>query len=625
VSWITISFGGVPGNPSTGNGSSGYRIQANRDAAPRSGTLTVAGQTVRVTQAAADCPLTLEPSAAVIAPAGASGSFRVRTTCNWTASSQNEWIRITTGTSGSGNGAVFYAVNANNTGLPRSGAIRAGSTLFAISQSATNCAVTIDPQLANVPAGGGSTTIRVASTCSWTAESQTPWIRVAGAAGGNGNGQVILAADPNNSLQQRTGVVQIGNQSLTVVQAAAACVIDTNPQQLDVPATGGSASIGVTSTCNWAASTVDSWLRIVSGSAGMGNGTVQLAVSPNSGDPRSGLVRIGTQTVPVRQAGGACQITLSPASGEVPSRGGGGSVLVAGGPDCSWSVSAPDWIEVTPGAGTGGAVLRYTVGPNHSGAARSGAFTVAGQSFTVRQPAASPTFTAAGIANAASFAGGLVAPGLIVTVFGSELGPDQLAPGELDETGTSFTSTLGGTRILFDGIPAPLLYASDRQVSAIVPFEAAGTTSVVVEARGSRSAPVAVPVAAAAPGIFTLQQSGLGPAAVLNQDFSVNGGNNRAATGSIIQIFATGGGRLDPLPANGSLVAGIARVTLPVTVEIGGRSAEVLYAGAAPGLVAGLLQVNARVPEDLLPGTSVPLLVRVGEVASQPGATIAVR
>jgi uncharacterized protein (TIGR03437 family) len=218
-----------------------------------------------------------------------------------------------------------------------------------------------------------------------------------------------------------------------------------------------------------------------------------------------------------------------------------------------------------------------------------------------------------------------VAPGLIVTVFGSELGPDQLAPGELDETGTSFTSTLGGTRILFDGIPAPLLYASDRQVSAIVPFEAAGTTSVVVEARGSRSAPVAVPVAAAAPGIFTLQQSGLGPAAVLNQDFSVNGGNNRAATGSIIQIFATGGGRLDPLPANGSLVAGIARVTLPVTVEIGGRSAEVLYAGAAPGLVAGLLQVNARVPEDLLPGTSVPLLVRVGEVASQPGATIAVR
>ncbi|MEZ5355142.1 MAG: BACON domain-containing carbohydrate-binding protein [Bryobacteraceae bacterium] len=627
TSWITISFGGVPGNPSTGNGTTGYRIQANRDAAPRTGTLTVAGQTVRITQAGANCPLTLTPAAIVASPAGASGSFRVQTTCNWTASPQDEWIRVTTGQSGTGNGSVFYTVAANNTGAPRSGAIRVGSTLFAVSQAATNCAVTLDPPLVNVAAAGGNGTVRVNANCTWMAESQTPWIRITGSSTGAANGQVAFTADANNSLQSRSGIVQIGNQTLTVVQAAATCVIGVNPEIVNLPAAGGDASIAVTSTCAWTASAVDGWIRVLTGLTGNGNGTVTIGAGANTGDARSGAVRIGTQSVAVRQAGGACQITLSPSSGDVASRGGGGTVLVAGGSDCSWSVAAPDWIEVTPGAGTGGAVLRYTAQANLTGAARTGLIAVAGQSYTVRQAAAAPAFTAAGVVNAASFTAGAVSPGLIVTIFGTELGPDEIALAELNESGTGLATAIGGTRVLFDGVASPVIYAVEGQVSVVVPFEVpvGGTSTMTIEARGARSRGLAIPVMAASPGLFTLAQSGVGAAAVRNQDNTVNTGLNPAEAGSVVQIFATGGGLMDPQPETGELVQGIARLTLPVTVEIGGRPAEVLYAGAAPGLVGGVVQVNARVPAETLSGGAVPLVVRIGEFPSQAAVTIAVR
>ncbi|MEZ5400588.1 MAG: BACON domain-containing carbohydrate-binding protein [Bryobacteraceae bacterium] len=618
VSWITISFGGRPGNPSTGNGTSGYRVLANRDAAPRTGSMTIAGRTVNLTQAAADCPFTLEPTAAVIPAAGDSGTFRVRTTCNWTASPQNEWIRVTAGTSGTGNGTVFYTVNANNTGEPRSGAIRVGSTLFAISQPATNCAVTLSPVLVNIGAAGGPGMVGVTSSCAWTAEAQAPWLHITGKT----TTQVTFSADANNSLQSRSGLIRIGNQTLTVVQAAATCVINTNPASVDIPAAGGDVNVTVTSTCEWTASGADAWFRIVSGASGNGNGTVRLSAGANTGEARTGTLRIGTVSVPVRQGGGACQVTLSPSAVEVPKEGNGGSILLAAGNECSWRVAAPEWIAVDPGAGTGPKTLFYTVSPNPTTSVRTGVINASGGACTIRQAAGQFS-----IVNAATFGLGPVSPGLIVTIFGGGLGPDELVPGRLDETQTRFTTELGGTRVLFDGVAAPLLYVSATQLSAVVPFEIAGsaTTSVAIEARGTRTAGIPVAVAAAAPGIFTIAQSGSGPAAALNQDYFLNMASNPVEAGSVVQIFGTGGGVLDTALDAGALAGGIAGVVLPVTAEIGGVDAPVLYAGAAPGLIAGLVQVNLQVPSGVAPGAAVPVVIHFGEFSTQATATIAVR
>lgn len=124
------------------------------------------------------------------------------------------------------------------------------------------------------------------------------------------------------------------------------------------------------------------------------------------------------------------------------------------------------------------------------------------------------------------------------------------------------------------------------------------------------------------PAILTLDSSGVGPGAILNQDFSVNSPSNPAGRGSIMALFATGAGMMNPVPIDGQVTGDNPPLAdLPVSVEIGGSIAQVVYAGAAPGLVAGVLQVNCAVPLDIAPGESVPVNLFVGTFLSPAGAT----
>jgi uncharacterized protein (TIGR03437 family) len=132
-------------------------------------------------------------------------------------------------------------------------------------------------------------------------------------------------------------------------------------------------------------------------------------------------------------------------------------------------------------------------------------------------------------------------------------------------------------------------------------------------------------VSESAPGLFTLDSSGAGPGAVLNQDGSLNTPENPAERGSIVVLYGTGEGQTEPAGQDGSIAGEVPpRPRGPVAVRIGGREADVIYAGGAPGLVAGVIQVNARVPEDAETG-EVPVILRVGGADSQPGVTLAVR
>jgi uncharacterized protein (TIGR03437 family) len=235
-----------------------------------------------------------------------------------------------------------------------------------------------------------------------------------------------------------------------------------------------------------------------------------------------------------------------------------------------------------------------------------------------------PSFTAAGVLNAASFAGGAVAPGLIVTIFGTGLGPADLTVAAVPDR--QFPSELSGTRVLFDGAAAPLIYVSATQVSAVVPFGLAGrsTTVMEVEARGVRSQSVFMPVAAVAPAIFTQNAQGFGPGAILNEDFTVNGPDRAAAPGSIVVVFGTGGGVVAPATEDGRLADAASNTVARVTAEVDGQPADVLYAGGAPDLIAGVLQVNIRLPANLGPG-ELPVIIRAGETASQARVSLSLR
>jgi uncharacterized protein (TIGR03437 family) len=152
----------------------------------------------------------------------------------------------------------------------------------------------------------------------------------------------------------------------------------------------------------------------------------------------------------------------------------------------------------------------------------------------------------------------------------------------------------------------------------------AGTATIVVQYGTVESAPVRVPVVAAAPALFTAGAIGTGPAAALNQDSTLNTPSTPEPPGSVIVLYTTGEGQTSPAGVDGQVAAGTGpKPLLPVTVTIGGQPAQVQYAGAAPGLVAGVMQVNAVIPAGT-PAGNVPVSIQVGSQTSQPGVTIAV-
>ena len=240
-------------------------------------------------------------------------------------------------------------------------------------------------------------------------------------------------------------------------------------------------------------------------------------------------------------------------------------------------------------------------------------------SFTVGQ--AAPVLRA--ITNGASFAPGPIAPGEIVTLFGSNLGPSTLAAAQLDASGNVATAD-AGTQVFFDGIAAPVLYTVDTQVAVIVPYEVFGRDTVEVHVSnfaGSSnftavSNSITMRIADSFPAVFT--QNAAMQGAILNQDGSINFPQTGAAPGSFVSLFATGEGQTNPPGVNGKIVTADAlpRPRLPVSVQVAGMQADVTYAGGAPGLAAGILQVNVHLPDNLPHGVQVPVVLTVGNQSS---------
>jgi uncharacterized protein (TIGR03437 family) len=322
------------------------------------------------------------------------------------------------------------------------------------------------------------------------------------------------------------------------------------------------------------------------------------------------------------------------------------SAPAAASGEASLNLSAPDpdgnvvtfRIVSQPGNGTvalvGGTSAVYRPYPGFEG---SDSFTYAAwdgstdsnlATGTMTVSAASrPAFAAEGVVNAASFQGGGIAPGEMVTIFGTGLAAESLKLLELNTAGL-LSRSLAGVRVLFDGMSAPLIHATATQVTAMAPYAISGKagTSVQVEYGGIRSAAMTVPVRAAAPGLFARSMNGTGQGAILNQDgITPNSAVAPAARGSVVSLFATGEGMTDRVWIDGQLAVALARPALPVTVLVGGVEAVVTYAGSAPGMVTGFMQINVQVPESIQPGDAVPVVVRIGDTESQPGLTMAVR
>ena len=252
------------------------------------------------------------------------------------------------------------------------------------------------------------------------------------------------------------------------------------------------------------------------------------------------------------------------------------------------------------------------------------------------------------ITSTASNLAGLIAPGEEITIKGSSLGPAEGVLFNVNAQGL-VDPILAGVRVLFDGTPGTPTFVSATQINVVVPFEIAGnaTTNLVVEFQGVQSAPSQQLVSSVAPGIYTLNFTGQGQAAVANQDGTINGPPGGVSTpggviatkpapqNTAISVYMTGGGQTNPPSITGSV--NIPDFLMPlvdwsptsgtVTATIGGVPARVEFAGTAPGLVAGMVQVNVRVPMGVS-GDELPIVITINRVSTSPSPlapTIAVR
>jgi len=228
------------------------------------------------------------------------------------------------------------------------------------------------------------------------------------------------------------------------------------------------------------------------------------------------------------------------------------------------------------------------------------------------------------IVNGASFQSGPVAPGELISIFGTGLSPEN--PAAVVMNNGRLPTTVSGVQVTFDGTAAPLVYVKPSQLTVVAPFEVEGKTQthLQVVVNGQSSAPTGVRVGVTAPGVFTTASDGGGQASIINQTGESNAANAPALKGSTVTIFLTGAGKLSPAGTSGAVGAPGQTIVAPVMVNIGGQSATVTAAGSVPGAIQGVYSVQATVPQGS-PQGSVPLQVIVGSTGAQSALTMYVQ
>ncbi len=503
-----------------------------------------------------------------------------------------------------------------------------------------------------------------------------------GPGGGFGGGAPAL--EPFIEARAISVKAQLAGQPTPVLTATPSTLLFA---QVASNTSGGSEELalalpaGSTISSTFVATTAAPWLTLT-GSTGTlpgklgvraGSGTQAVGTSTGAISIAATGVTNSPLSVPVTLIVAASpSIATSPAALTFSALGGGGGQPVPGAPSgltqsirvvstagaSPFTVAVTDsacgnFLTITPSSGTTPATVTATATPSATNTSCTARLSIASAGLataTLPVSLSAPTFpggpggpgggfglpTITAVVNSASYGSGSLAPGTIVTVFGTNLGGPTLTSGTF--ANGQLSTTVGGRQITFDGSPAPILYTTAGQAAVVVPFEVAGKNQVAVAAGISfgpgggpppggqipGSTPVQMMVAAASPGIYTASSQGTGPGAIVNQDGTVNSPSAGALRGSTVSIYLTGAGALSPAGVSGGLGTATHRIAAPVAVTIGGQTVAVSYAGAAPGALQGLYQVNAVVPANVEAG-AVPVVVSVGGIASQAGVTMTVR
>ncbi|HUJ72743.1 MAG TPA: choice-of-anchor tandem repeat GloVer-containing protein, partial [Verrucomicrobiae bacterium] len=241
--------------------------------------------------ASGGCTFALNSTNQEFAASGGNGTVSVIASngCDWTATNNDSFITITSGSSGSGNGTVHYTVAANSSTNPVTGTMTIAGETFTVTQAGAagpgQCTFTLNATSVALAAKGGKKSVSVKAVgtdCAWTAVSNDGFITIASGSSGTGNGKVAFTIAGNTNTTALIGTMTIAGQTFTVNQAAGGCTFKLSPKSGKLKATGGAKTVKVSpnlSDCDWTAASNDGFITITGGASGTGKGTISYSVS----------------------------------------------------------------------------------------------------------------------------------------------------------------------------------------------------------------------------------------------------------------------------------------------------------------------------------------------------------
>jgi hypothetical protein len=208
--------------------------------------VTLAGKNFTVIQAPGECDYSIAPDNAQFDANGGSGNISVTAgaTCDWTASSEQSWVTLTSGSSGTGSGSVTFSVAGNPNCVSRSGILIVAGKTFVVSQSEGTGTFSIAQTNISLSASGGAFSIGVTAGlgCPWSVTGTSGWVQTTSGNSGIGSGTVWLAAGQNTDCSPRTCQITVANQVITIVQAGSPALVNASFNGLFTSTPEGSGS-----------------------------------------------------------------------------------------------------------------------------------------------------------------------------------------------------------------------------------------------------------------------------------------------------------------------------------------------------------------------------------------------
>jgi WD40 repeat protein len=338
------------------------------------------------------CEFATSPTSAHLPAGGGSGSVDVSAPagCNWIAVSRVDWINITGGSSGTGDGTVTYATSDGGDGI--TGLLIIAEQAFPIHLGSESCSYSVSPMNATWSSFGGIGGIGVQtdSGCGWTAASNNSWITITKISRDSGDGGVTYSVAPNSG-PARTGTLTVAGQTVTIEQVTTECTYTVTPTSQSFGSFGGSgnANIETLNGCPWTVTTDSDWIELgVGDDGGSGSATVTYWVSGNeTTSSRTGTVTAAGQVITITQEGITCGYDISPPNRSFTGEGGSDYVNMAAADACNWTATSnAEWITITSGgSGSGWGTIYYSVATNTTGSPRTGTISIVGQTFTIFQ------------------------------------------------------------------------------------------------------------------------------------------------------------------------------------------------------------------------------------------------